>query len=270
VERLGDSEYDVAEAAEGALKGMIADPRVYDLAVAGLGDPVAGVRMYSLRLLAAQPERPAELLGPVMVLFNDEDVFVRQEARSWLARCDPPEIVGLMVAELAGSDDERRSEAAQVLNSCGESAYAAVPALTQAVRVETDSQAFGAEIYAIKSLAGDAAAFALLQAALQSPLPEIRHSACNSLINYTDTPGALELLVAALDDPVSHVRIQAAVSLIYFGDDALPVVPRLIAMLADPEPDVSYQVRFALETITGQTFGDDAELWNAWWEQNHP
>jgi len=303
VERLGDSEYQVAQAAEGALKVMLDDPRVVDLVVAGLGDPVAGVRKYSLRLLAAQPERPAELLDPVMLRFHDEDVFVRQEARSWLARCDPPEIVGLMVVELAGSDDERRSEAAQVLKSCGEPAYTAVPALTamllddnaemrevaasalssiadssqtvvdaltQAVRAETDSQAFAAEIYAIKSLAGEAAAFALLQAALQSPLPEIRDSACDSLIDYTGMPGALELLVAALDDPVSHVRITAAVTLIFFGDEALPVVPRLIAMLADPEPSVSYQVRFALETITNQSFGEDADLWTAWWEQNQP
>ena len=301
--RLGDSEYEVDRAAEDALESMLADPRVYALAVAGLGHPVTGVREHSLRLLAALPERPAELLEPVMVLFHDEDVFVRQEARIWLERCDPRGIVGLMVAELAGTDDERRSEAAQVLNSCGESAYAAVPALTamllddnpemreaaasalasiadssqtvvngltQAVQVETDSQAFEAEIYAISSLAGDEAAFAQLQEALQSPLPDIRHSACDSMINYTGMPGALELMVAALDDPISHVRIQAAVSLIYFGDAALPVVPRLIAMLADPEPSVSYQVRFALETITGQTFGEDAALWTAWWEQNHP
>ena len=303
VERLGDSEFGVDRAAEDALESMMADPRVYALVVAGLGDPVTGVREHSLRLLSALPERPAELLEPVMVLFHDEDVFVRQEARIWLARCDPRGIVGLMVVELAGPDDERRSEAAQVLNSCGELAGAAVPTLTamlqednpemrrvaasalasisnksqtvvngltQAVHVETDSQAFEAEIYAISSLAGDEAAFAQLQEALQSPLPDIRHSACNSMINYTGMPGALELMVAALDDPVSHVRTQAAVSLIYFGDAALPVVPRLIAMLADPEPSVSYQVRFALETITGQTLGEDAAAWTAWWEQNHP
>jgi HEAT repeat protein len=302
-EALGDSEYQVAWAAEAALKGMLADPRVYDLVVAGLGDPAAGVRRYSLRLLAAQPERPAEQLDPVMVLFNDEDVYVRQEARFWLARCEPREIVGLMVAELAGPDDERRSEAAQVLKSCGDSAYTAVPALTamllddnpemreaaasslgsiadnnqsvvngltQAVHVETDSQALEAEIYAIKTLDGEATAFALLQEALQSPLPGIRGSACGIMIDYTGMPGALELLVATLDDPDSGVRIAAAVSLIYFGDDALPVVPKLIAMLADPEPSVSYQVRFALETITNQTFGDDAALWTTWWEQNHP
>lgn len=303
VKALGDSEYKVAQAAEGALKGMIADPRVYALAVAGLGDPAAGVRKSSMRLLAALPERPAELLDQVMVLFNDEDIYVRQEARFWLAGCELREIIGLMVAELAGSDDERRSEAAQVLKSCGESAYSAAPALTamllddnpdlrevaasglaniadnsqtvvngltQAVHVETDSQALEAEIYAIKTLEGEAAAFALLKEALQSPLPDIRHSSCDSLISYTRTPGALELLVTALDDPDSGVRIAAAVALIYFGDDALPVVPKLIAMLADPEPSVSYQVSFALETITNQTFGEDAGLWNAWWEQNHP
>ena len=303
VERLGDSESGVDRAAEDALESMMADPRVYALVVAGLENPVTGVRKFSLRLLSAQPERPAELLEPVMLLFHDEDVFVRQEARTWLERCDPREIVGLMVVELAGSDDEQRSEAAQVLSSCGELAGAAVPTLTavlqddnpemrrvaaaalanisdssqtvvngltQAVHAETDSQAFEAEIYAISRLTGDAAAFALLQEALQSPLPDIRHSVCNSMINYTKMPGALELMVSALDDPVSHVRIQAAVSLIYFGDAALPVVPRLIAMLADPEPSVSYQVRFALETITGQTFGEDAALWTAWWEQNHP
>ncbi len=78
-------------------------------------------------------------------------------------------------------------------------------------------------------------------------------------------------MVAALDDPDINVRIDAAIGLIYFDKEvALTVVPKLIAMLADPEPSVTYQVSFVLETITGQDFGEVAPAWTAWWEQNKP
>ncbi len=303
VEQLRDSEYEVSHAAEKALEAMLADPRVYDLAVAGLKDPDAPVRRSSLRMLGRLPERPAELLDTVMVLFHDEDGMVRSEAEYWLWPCNPPEIIDLMIAELADPDVERRQAAAQVLNSCGEAASPAVPILvdllqdeapdmrhqaasalgsigdrsqpvvdelTRAAHAETDSEPLGGEISAIHRLVGEEAAFALLTEAMQSPLAELRRTVCSMMMDYTDQPGALDLMVAALDDPDPSVRIQAAVSLIYFDEAALQVVPKLIAMLADPDPSVSYQVRFALQEITNQTFGEDAAAWTAWWEQNQP
>jgi HEAT repeat protein len=304
VEQLKDSDYNVAHAAEKALEAMLADPRVYELAVAGLEDPDAAVRRSSLRMLGRLPERPAELLDTVMTLFHDENSLVRSEAEYWLWPCEPLEIVDLMKAELAGSDDELRGAAIQVLGGCEEMAQSAVPALLdlledpnpelrwraasalhsigdrsqpvmdaliRAAGVETDPEAFAGEVSAVKYLGSEAAAFRLLEAALANPLARLRHAACDSLIDYTDVPGALDLMVSALDDPDSDVRIAAAIGLIYFDkEDTLPVVPKLIAMLADPDPSVSYQVSYALQEITGQTLGEDAAAWNAWWEQNKP
>ena len=304
VERLGDSDYNVAKAAESALEGMLADPRVVSMVVASLEDPNAAVRRFSLRVLGKLPERSAEMLEMVMLRFHDEDSGVRQEAESWLWVCEPPEVVDRMIAELGGPEAERRQAAAQVLDLCGGAASAAIPALvdrlqdedpemrqraasalgsiedrsqfivdalTRAADAESDSEAFGGELIAINRLAGEEAAFALLEEAFKSPLAEMRRGACSLMTDFNNMPGALELMVAALDDPDSNVRIDAAIGLIYFDKEvALTAVPRLIAMLADPEPSVSYQVRYALETITGQTLGEDAAAWTAWWEQNKP
>jgi HEAT repeat protein len=303
VEHLADSEYMVSHAAEKALEAMLADPRVYELAVAGLESPEALVRRSSLRILAKQTEGRAELLDTVMVLFHDPDSSVRSEAEYWMWPCEPTEIVDRMIAELAGPELERRQAAAQVLNICGSAASGAVHALVDLLQdedpemrrraasalsgigdrsqfivdalirtahAEADDEAFGGEISAIHYLAGGESAFALLTEAMQSPQAKMRGKVCSLMMDYTDLPGALDLMVAALDDPDASVRIDAAVGLIYFNEAALPVVPKLIAMLADPEPSVSYQVRFALETITNQTFGEDAAAWNAWWEQNQP
>lgn len=78
---------------------------------------------------------------------------------------------------------------------------------------------------------------------------------------------AVEPLIKLLSDKVQHVRFMAAWALGEIGD--YRAVDGLILLLATDEDRenkiVSYQ---ALAKITDQDFGEDAQAWRAWWEEN--
>jgi HEAT repeat protein len=95
----------------------------------------------------------------------------------------------------------------------------------------------------------------------------VRRAAVGALCWLGD-PQAVDPLVGALGDADAGVRRAAAGGLGYFGDRR--AVGPLIEALGDRDAAVREAAATALESITEQDFGQDAEGWRTWWAKNVP
>jgi HEAT repeat protein len=75
---------------------------------------------------------------------------------------------------------------------------------------------------------------------------------------------AVPALIHVLADEDEDVRLWAAYALGRIGPEAFEAVPSLIEALGDEYADL--EAAAALESITGRDFGEDAEAWQQWWE----
>ena len=80
-------------------------------------------------------------------------------------------------------------------------------------------------------------------------------------------PEAVPALIQALEDKDGDVREAAAEALRSIGPEAVEAVPVLIQALEDKEYLVRMKAWSALRAITGQDFGEDADRWQEWWEE---
>lgn len=83
-------------------------------------------------------------------------------------------------------------------------------------------------------------------------------------------PAAVDVvpaLIKALDASTEDVRVAAAEALGEIGPGAAEAIPALIETLKDSIKRVRLAAAGSLEAITGQSFGDDAERWQQWWEE---
>ncbi|MFO8240818.1 MAG: HEAT repeat domain-containing protein [Dissulfuribacterales bacterium] len=67
------------------------------------------------------------------------------------------------------------------------------------------------------------------------------------------------------EDQTIWIKDQAMKSLAEIGPQAIEAVPTLIEYLEDNDWQLVSRARFALEEITGESFGTDAEKWREWW-----
>lgn len=79
-------------------------------------------------------------------------------------------------------------------------------------------------------------------------------------------PEAIPILIQALGDRDEDVRWVAAQGLDDYGLEAMEATPALIEALRDESASVRLAALQALKAITGQDFGEDADVWKAWWE----
>lgn len=91
--------------------------------------------------------------------------------------------------------------------------------------------------------------------------PALRYNVAGLLGDTGDT-SIVPDLVAALDDEHARVRWEAAWSLGRLGD--ADAIPDLVASLGDPDDDVRWFASWSLRNLTGQEFGTDALVWQAW------
>jgi HEAT repeat protein len=73
--------------------------------------------------------------------------------------------------------------------------------------------------------------------------------------------------IQALGHRSEYARAAAADALGEFGSQAWDAVPALIEALGDEHGGTRSSGARALRDITGQDFGEDADRWRDWWEQ---
>jgi HEAT repeat protein len=96
----------------------------------------------------------------------------------------------------------------------------------------------------------------------------VRSSAAHALGSIEpDASQAVPALIQALGDESEYVRAAAADALGEFGSQASDGVPALIEALGDEHGGTRSSAARALQDITGQDFGEDADRWHQWWEQ---
>lgn len=103
---------------------------------------------------------------------------------------------------------------------------------------------------------------------LTDPREEIRANCASALSGYQD-PGVKDaLLHSVLKDSSMKVRMAALDSLPSAG--GFPAFPTILAILKDPHTptELREESAKALQSLTGQDFGQDAARWSAWWEKN--
>lgn len=101
---------------------------------------------------------------------------------------------------------------------------------------------------------------ALIQALADSGMRDAAHA---KLVDI----GAevVPLLIHALGDENWEIREGAALALWELGPEAEQAIPALLQAVVDGREEASTAV-LALEAITGQDFGFEAEAWQEWWE----
>lgn len=104
----------------------------------------------------------------------------------------------------------------------------------------------------------------LLAGAVADPSEIARTAAVRDLATIRPEIGAAVLAVALRSDLVSSVRREAARSLGNY--DGAQAVPALIPALDDDMPEVRASALLSLETLTGQTLGENRVAWTRWWQ----
>jgi HEAT repeat protein len=140
---------------------------------------------------------------------------------------------------------------------------AAVEPLIAALK-DTDADVRGYAAWALRRI-GDERAVEPLIAALNHTDATMREGAVWAL-GYIKDPRAVKPLIAALKDTDGAVRSWAAQALGGIKDPR--TVEPLIAALKDRDASLRGDAARALTSITGVDYGQDAEKWQKWWDEN--
>ena len=119
---------------------------------------------------------------------------------------------------------------------------------------------------ASQTVSGSVVRLTLLRAILGDPSETTRAAAIHDA-GVLAIPEAVPVLHTSLVyDGFASVRREAAVALAVYPRDT--VVPILIEALIDEMADVRGAAGRSLETVTGESFGDDRAAWARWWRTN--
>jgi HEAT repeat protein len=103
---------------------------------------------------------------------------------------------------------------------------------------------------------------------LQDSDTTLRRAALNALeqLAAPDSAGAVVARLRLEDDARTLVDVIKTVAKLKSTEAVVP----LIELLRKREPNIVRAAAAALATITRQQFGDDPDIWWAWWERSHP
>jgi HEAT repeat protein len=247
---LNDPDKGVRAAAAWALSVAKPDPK---LAMPAL---IANLRagperrcLVAVNALAALGE-PA--VPPLIELLNVKDEPLRARAASALGEIGPPArgAIPALIELLRLPDRETRENVATALAGIGPEA---VEPLTQALR-DRDPKVRGGAAFALEKLGAQAKpAIPALVAALSDPDPpddprpprtpgfeDFRRDGAPQALGFHAAlraigAPALPALLQQLDAPERRARVVALKAIEFLWDDAQPAVPRLIALLGDPD-----------------------------------
>lgn len=173
--------------------------------------------------------------------------------------------VPVLIEMLRDADPGTRASAARALGALGPAATAAVSALIEAVN-DTDTSVQHEVIVALGIMA-DSRAVPALTAALHHSDDYTRFVAAEALEQMgPDAAPAVPDLIEVLDDEFDQVGWSAVDALGAIGPAAREATPFLIDLLEDEDWSPHFVVADALESITGQDFGEDPADWRLWWQ----
>lgn len=116
------------------------------------------------------------------------------------------------------------------------------------------------------AVSGAVTRLTLLTTALRDPSETTRATAVHDVGVLAFAGGTPVLRVVLIQDGIASVRREAAGALAAYPRDT--VVPALIDGLSDEMADVRGAAARSLESVTGETFGDDRTAWIRWWQAN--
>jgi hypothetical protein len=116
------------------------------------------------------------------------------------------------------------------------------------------------------ALSGSVIRLSMLRSVLGDPAEATRTAAAHDIAVLVVPDAAPVLRTVLIFDDFASVRREAAVALAAYPREA--VVPILIEGLGDEMADVRGAAGRSLETVTGETFGDDRAAWVRWWQAN--
>jgi HEAT repeat protein len=245
---MDDPAVEVRSAAASAL-GRLSGEEAMAAVVVALSDSSPNVRgsaVQALRELTRDIAPPAGATPALLAILDDESVYGRFAAATVLIRSGVPEGLNSWRARVGEGNGAQRA---------------------QAIR-EFVPDTPGAEAH-------DPRVIEVLLGMTGDPETEVRQAAI-SVLGRTGDGRAFEPVLKLLEDADPAVRRSAAVALGTLKDPR--AVEPLIALLgrrgaplnAPDERSVGARIEAAsaLEKITGQKFGADADAWQAWWNEN--
>jgi len=264
------------------------DPALIPPLVALVKDEWAGKdRPKAVAVLGAMKDPRA--VAPLAAALKDADsspVALRRRIVTSLRRIGGKEAVATIVAALMDESQGLQRHAAGALVALGEPA---VTPLVDAVNARIEEILAGRKTRkksrlnkAVRQARAQrlrrvlsAAAWAMGELKDKRAVPTLTQilenrgavkEAARALVKLGSSP--VSQLMAILRGAKSGVssRTEAAVALGEIKD--IRSVPPLIATLADKDQSVRKAAGKALESITGQKFGDDRDQWRAWWTKN--
>ena len=208
-------------------------------------------------LVKMQDPRAVE---PLLAGLQHQDEYVRIAAAEALGAVRDPRVTERLAAALKDPDHRVRESAANSLGKGGDP-RAVEPLIAALKDPELESNA-------IRALAaiGDSRAVEPVVGTFSDRRVWVREAAVIALGTFKD-PRAVESLIVALRDPINTVAIRAAESLGIIGD-ARAVPPLLHTLKSTRDVWTRNGAAKALQAMSGQDFGTDAERWKTWFEQN--
>ena len=216
----------------------------------------------------------AETVLPTLVsALKDTDASVRKAAVKALGDfgvASAPAVADLTLL-LTDEDMDVRNAAAQALGEIGPEASESVPALVAALNNTENDEYMQCRISTALGNIGPEAA-----AAVPSLIPVVEgggmcdNEAIEALGNIG--PAAAEAVPAIVPYLTEDFKFQTAVeALRKMGPSAIQAVPALIDALRNQDYWYAHdKMAEALTAITGQSLGEDADKWQAWWDANKP
>ena len=241
--------------------GEIEDERAVEPLIKAMDDNDTGVRTRAAIALWEMGHAGAVEIEPLIAGLSDPSYFVSKQAAKALGKIGGPQAVEPLIETLtSGRFYSLQSIAAEELGKVGDDR--AVEPLTDALKHE---QALVRK-HAAEALGkiGDARAVEPLIKALEDESTDVGEKAAKALGKIGDSRAVEPLIKAFQED--SGVRMWAAYALWSIGD-ARAVEP-FIKALDDENVAVKMRAEKTLENITGQSFGDNQQKWQTWWDEN--
>jgi hypothetical protein len=206
--------------------------------------------------------------SPALMSALKADTYALRRAATYQLTSIGPEASGAIpvLAEMLGDGDpQTREAAAEALGAFGPAAAEAVPALIEAIN-DSDEYVQYEVIEALGNI-GDSQAVPALIEALHHSNDYARYVAAGALEKMGPAAApAIPDLIDGIDDEFAQVGWTAVDALGAIGPEADEAIPVLIKLLEDEDWSPHFPQADALESISGQDFGENAAAWRQWWE----